>query len=92
MGVALAEAGILCWIKSGVHACENREASSRRQSETCFVAESFGVLAIRGENFIEDLAHVIKGGLNCGNLAILGVGEQWTERVAYLRSPTTALD
>ena len=39
-----------------------------------FVAESFGILAIRGENFIEDLAHGIKGGLNCGNLAILVLG------------------
>jgi hypothetical protein len=62
MGVALAQAGVLCRIKSGIHARENRKASSRRQSETCFVAESFGVLAIRGENFIEDLAHGIKGG------------------------------
>jgi hypothetical protein len=27
------------------------------QNKNCFVAEGFGVLAIRGENFIEDFAH-----------------------------------
>ena len=33
----------------------------RSQSESCLVAEAFGVLTIRGENFIEDFAHGMDG-------------------------------
>ena len=49
VGVAFAQARILRRIKPGVHACQYREASGRRQSESCLVAESFGVVAIGGK-------------------------------------------
>jgi hypothetical protein len=57
MSVALAQAGILCRIKSSVHACQDCETPGRRKSESRLFAESFGVFAIGGENFVKDFAH-----------------------------------
>ena len=57
MGVAFAQAGVFCRIKPSVHACQYRKASGGRQSESCFIAEGFGVVAVCGENFIQDFTH-----------------------------------
>jgi hypothetical protein len=51
------KAGVLSGVETSVHAGENGEAACRWKGEVAFVAETVDVLLIRGEDFVENLAH-----------------------------------
>src|ERR1700685_175993 len=57
VGISLGETGILGGIEPGIHTGENREATSRRQSQLPFLCETRAVLSVCLEHFRQNLAH-----------------------------------
>src|SRR5580700_6487156 len=55
--ISFGEAGILGGIEPGIHASENREAASWRQTQFAFLSEGRAIFSICLKNFRQYLAH-----------------------------------
>ena len=54
VGVAFAEARVLCRVQARIHARQNREPPSRREGQAALLAKVGGVRVVGGEDFIEN--------------------------------------